>query len=202
MTNSSGQRAHQIIADLRAATDSERLTALIDQPIERAIARFRFRPCRRWSIRRIHRQLGQFVLHLAHSGIGPVPPSVDRAAEEAIALLERNFQGPARGYAGAIDSITANGEEGMNNVLIALAGLIQTRQRAEYLAWAVSRRLAQLDWPARCQVAACLLVELRELLGDVLGGATPESLADHLLALLQTSNTSVVGSASIPPAQP
>lgn len=180
------ERAAQAVAAMRHDLDPQRIVRLIDEPIDRALADFRFErpaPLTRWQF---HRLIAGFVAYLHAHGVAPARRlTPDQAAAEAVALLEVGYQGTHEcGYDGAyLDALTPAGS-GIDSVLARLAEIIRARRRYLYRQWVLARHIDPRDWPLRCAISA-LLLGARLMEGDpTLAPGRAEQFAGFIPELL------------------
>ena len=190
MTSSDGLRrkAEAIVCTLRDQLDEQRLARDIDQPIDRALATFRFDWRTPPSVRQFHRTIGSLVAHLYTHGFAvPRRLSPAQAMAEAIELLDAAYQGThERGYDGAVlDALTERGS-GIDSVLARLAEIIKLRQRYRHRQWAFARHLDPLDWPLRCAVVTVILEAQQPTGGTALADCPAAQLVDHVPELLES----------------
>lgn len=183
------QRAVHVVAALRAQLDQRRIAEDIDQPIDHALATFRFDWQIPTSISQFHGVSGALVAHVyAHGLIAGRVLSPTQAAAEALELLEIGYQGThAPGYDGAVlDALTPRGS-GIDAVLARLAEIVKVRQRHRHRQRTLIRYLDPLNWPLRCAVVDVIVKE-RCAAGDTtLAAQPPARFVDHIPDLLDSA---------------
>ena len=181
-------RAEVTLRALREELDERRFARDVDEPVDRALATFRFDWRTPPSIDQFHRVIGALVTHVYARGLTTAHVlSPTQATAEAIELLEVAYQGTHEvGYDGALlDAITERGS-GIDTVLAQLAEIIKLRQRHRCRQWAIARHLDPLDWPLHCAIVAVIL-EQRRAAGDLaLAVYRAEQLVDDIPELLDS----------------
>lgn len=188
MTNSDPhrERAEKVVAAMRGELDPRHIAKLIDEPLDRAVAGFRFERTTALTTRQFHRLIAEFVAHLYARGVAPARRlTPDQAAAEAIALLDLGYQGTYEdGYDGAfLDAVTPAGS-GIDSALARLAEVVKARRRYLYRQWVLARHIDPHDWPLRCAIAALLLESRPEEADPALSVSRPERFADLIPELL------------------
>ena len=157
------QQAADIVRALHNELDERRFARDVDEPVERALATFRFDWRTPPSLDQFHRVIGALITHIYARGLAAAPVlSPMQATAEAIELLEAAYQGTnERGYDGALLDATTEPGIGVDAVLEQLAEIIKLRQRRRYRQWTITRYLDPLDWPLHCAVVAAILEQGR-----------------------------------------
>ena len=190
MTNSDQLRQHaeRVVAALRSELDERCVAVRVDEPIDRAVAAFRFDRRGPFNTQRFHSLLEAFVAHLYAHGVVPARQLAPaQAAAEAIELLERGYQGTHEGgYDGAVLDAAAAAGSGIDTVLARLAEIIKGRRRHIYRQWVLAKHVDPHDWPLRCAIAALLLQSRRAEDGTAQIAGRPEQFADHIPELLES----------------
>ena len=179
-------RAEDIVRALREELDERRFARDVDEPVDRALATFRFDWRTPPSIDQFHRVIGTLVTHIYARGLTATHVlSATQATAEAIELLEAAYQGThERGYDGALLDATTEPGIGVDAVLAQLAEIIKLRQRRRYRQWTITRYLDPLDWPLHCAVVAAILEQGRAA-GDLsLAAYQAEQLVGDIPELL------------------
>jgi len=182
------RRAEHVVAGLRSDLDERRIAAIVDDPVDRAVAAFRFDGRGPFDAKRFHHLLAAFVTHVYAHGIVPARRLTStQASAEAIELLDVGYHGTHEvGYDGALlDALTERGS-GIDSVLARLAEIIKLRARHRHRQWAFARHLDPLNWPLRCAVAAVLLESRRAESDSGLAASRPERFADVIPDLLDS----------------
>ena len=177
------RRALEILDQLAAALDAERLSRQIDEPVDRALREFECPQTRHMSNHQFLDVLARFLRHL-HARAFPNGRqlSIPMARDEAVALLSHATS--SADYYDAFFEATELGDEGLANVLVRVADLVTARQRDAHVRWAVSSHIEPGDWRMKCQMAAILLERCRPWLPTEVRNCPPEQMADHVLELL------------------
>ena len=179
-------RAQRLLREMAALLDEGVITERIDEPVDSAVASFPFSNPSEYDHRRFHDLIVRFIQHLAACMVwrrGEL--SYDHAHDEAVALLERLYDGEhGRGYDGAVADAADPEGWGIPFVLLVLAEGIKSQQRALYARWVESRCLAGADWGLRCAAAEILLGRCRPMLSPMVQDWPAERWADQVFALL------------------
>jgi hypothetical protein len=189
MTSSrSDAQAADALERILALLDEARVRKEIDEPIDAAIAGFRFEETSPVSHRHFHQIISDFVHRVYRQGIAPHQAlSSTQASAEAIALLEEGYWGAqARGYDAALLDAANPAHNGIELVLAQLAEIIKDNQRRQYTHWVLATSLGPLAWGERCRVAALLLDRLRPYLTPPLQRCVAAQVVDELPVLITT----------------
>jgi hypothetical protein len=169
--------------------DEDYLIRHIDEPINRAAARFRHHAADQVSHERFHQVLARFVAHLYGYGMPcSVRLSRSQARDEAVALLEQLYNGPhANGYFAAMLDARQGQPPGMEVVLDRMVEAIKLRARDAHLRLVFSAILDPADWELRREIANILLDRCRPWMAEHMAGCTGAQFADDIPALLMHS---------------
>ena len=182
------ERAVKIVDQVITLLDETLLAQQIDEPIDRALQTFGCELDRPNGPRHFHEIVGRFVGHVYEQALAcPRRLSLDRACDEALALLDEGYQNPhANGYCAArLDAVDP--QAGMQLVLARLADLIKTRQRQMRIRGALAWHIDWSDWQLKCQIASILLDRCRPFLPPDVRGCEPDRFADDLPELFGTA---------------
>jgi len=190
MTNSDPslrERAKTVIAEVTALLNESYLARHIDEPIDRAAARFVWDDSLPFSHRQFHEVISRFVSHVYAHGL-PCPRhlSLTQANDEAVAMLECAYEGTCtNGYDAAVmDSVRAQ-PNGLDIVLTRLTEAIKMMQRSMHVRWVFARRLDPSAWELRCEIATFLLDRYRPWLPQEMHGCAGVQFADEIPTLLR-----------------
>jgi hypothetical protein len=176
-------RALEILDQLAAALDAERLARQIDRPIDQATREFEFLSRANVSHGQFLDIVARFLRHLlARAFPNGRQLSMSQARDEAVAVLEHAASSGGN-YEAFLEAAEPS-EEGLGNVLVRVADLIKVRQRDAHVRWAVATHIDPGDWRMKCQMAAILLERCRPWLPTEVRNCPPEQMADHVLELL------------------
>ena len=137
------KRAEDVIRTMAAYLDERYVVAHIDEPIDRAVARFSADDARPFSHQRFHEVVAQFVTHLYAHGL-PCPRTLSelQAHDEAVILLEQAYEGKyENGYDGAVLDAKLTHPYGWDVVFAALAEFAKVRWRGMHDRWVFARFL-------------------------------------------------------------
>ena len=178
-------RAQRLLREMAALLDEGVITERIDEPVDSAVASFPFSNPSEYDHRRFHDLIVRFIQHLAAGMVwGRGELSYDHAHDEAVALLERLYDGEhGRGYDGAVVDAADPEGWGIPFVLLVLAEGIKQDQRALYERWVQTRCLAGADWGVRCTAAEIMLERCRHMLPAMVRDWPAERWADSLFTL-------------------
>jgi len=180
------QRAENVISEITSSLNESYLISHIDEPIDHAVASFRWRQRPHYSHRWSNQILARFVAHLYGNGL-PCPRqlSASQAYDEAVSLLEHIYEGThANGYFAAVLDAAHAQPNGMELVLVRLAEAIKAKWRQMHVRWVFARALDPSDWALRCEIAAVLLDHLRSWLPEEMSHCHPSQFADDIPTLL------------------
>lgn len=179
-------RAARLLEQLIALLGEEQIARLIDEPVDRALLSFECGGGVGYSADLFHKVVADFVRHVYATALPGRPRlSLSRAQDEAIALLERTYEGTcANGYYAAVLDAADSSQQGLSMVLARLAESIKAHRRQMYLRWVGVRHIDPADWPTKCAMAAILIGRGRSWMPPRLHRCPPEQLADNVLDLL------------------
>ncbi|NQU41786.1 hypothetical protein HQ520_00775 [bacterium] len=188
MTNgdSPQHRAVEALHRVSALMDEGRMTRHIDEPIDKAVEAFVYDEDREYSHDYFHETIPNFVQYLYEKAIrlGRIL-SQSQAHDEAVALLERWYQGTRQnGYDGAVLDAAAPHGAGIGLVLARLAEILKARERQKYLRWIVVRHIEWADWSTRCAMARILVGRCYEVLSARIRNYPPCFFAEDVYELL------------------
>lgn len=187
MTNSEWKRkANAIIEEVLEKTVEEYLQSRIDEPIEKAAASFDFDQDSPITHQTFIQVITDFVRNVYKQGLNLGQEMSEReASAEAVAILEEGYQAAySRGYYAAfLDALNPN-LNGLEYVLVQMAGCIIAMARAKYIRMVCASRMELADWPTRCLIAETLLNRWGSSLPQNLRGCSPAQLAHHLSQLI------------------
>ena len=180
-------RATRILDRLIDLLDEERLTHLIDEPIDQALEDFRFPDAAEYSQELFHRTFAGFLQQLYGKALQPGRRiSTSAALDEAISILEHDYRGmQASGYYGALLDAADPSQGGIQLVLARLAELVKNRRRQIYVRWVAARYIDPADWHTKCALAAMLIRQCQGWMPLELKRCPAEELADFIPELLQ-----------------
>ena len=180
------ERALRLLKELERLLDEGRIARRIDEPIDKAVAQFRWPRSQEYSHRTFHETAARFVQHVCEKGLHPPRRlSFSQAHDEAVALLEQWYEGTrANGYDGAVIDAANPAHDGLRLVLVRLAKALKARERDSYIQWVQARHVRAADWQTRCAVVGILLAHCGRWLPPLLASCPPEQLADCAFDLL------------------
>ncbi len=181
------QTAQQVLNEILERLDEDRIRRAIDEPIEAAVRRFRYRWAPPSSARAFHEVTGDLVRRLYQRGRRlPRRLSPDEARAEAMSLLEQGYRRlSSRGYDGALADAVHQRLDGMNAVLLCLVEIIKSVERRAYVEWVFAGRLGRCDWPTRVEIVRLLTGRLAPCLPPELQACAPGQLVDLIPLLIQ-----------------
>lgn len=185
-SNRCSQHARALIREMSVLLDEARISERIDEPVDSAVASFRFPDVPQYGHKPFHDLMTRFVRHLVagmSSGGRDLP--YDQAHDEAVSLIERLYDGEhGPGYSGAVADAADPEGRGMACVLLSLAERIKQHCRGLYRQWVAARYLSVVDWGTRCAAAEMLLQRCRHMLPAMVRDWPPERWADHVFVLV------------------
>jgi len=155
-SDASVDRARALLEYVRWSLSDAHLAAVIDQPIDRAVATFRCPDETIQSQRAFLDCVAGFLRHIyARAFPWGRQPAWSQARDEAVSLLEsRDVLG---GYNAALrESCGAEGA-GISAVLTEFVVALKAQMRADYAQRLLSVHLGSLDWASKCHLASLIL---------------------------------------------
>ena len=180
------KRAAKLLRELGTLLNENIIAERIDEPIDTAVASFRLETVPEYRHKIFHDAIARFVRHvMAGMAWGKRELSYDQAHDEAVALLERVYDGEhGRGYDGAVADAADPEGRGIAAVLLTFAEGIKAHQRGLYTQWVEACCLAGAPWGVRCAAAEILLERCRPMLSPMVRDWPAERWADQVFALL------------------
>ena len=180
-------KVRDIIAQVSALLDEEKLHRRIDEPILCILESFDGRIEKPFAVRAFHQVIGSFVKVIYRDGL-PIKQdlSEEQAQAEAIHILQ-GYQGQvARGYGAALYDAAQTDHNGIQLVLDQMAEYVRLHERDQYLQWVLATCLDHTDWPMKCRLVEYLIRELKPYLSESILLCHPSLLADQWPHLLRT----------------
>jgi len=158
--------AAEAIRRLEVELDGARIAALIDEPVDRAAQSFVCPDQAPLDHLRFLDTMGHYVRHIYREAFpGGQQLTPGQAGDEALALLERGYEGrKGRGYDEALADASEAGEMGLLRVLLQVAELIKALTRQKHIQRILSEQITRSDFGLRCAVAQILLEHVRPYL--------------------------------------
>jgi hypothetical protein len=178
--------AAEIVQEVLKLLDEHYLYQFIDKCIEEATANFKFKRMTTMNHKDFIHVIGDFIFHIYKTGfwIRQII-SIKQARAEAVALLEKYYQGPySHGYATAFVGLLNSKLDGLEFILSQIAEIIKATTREKYIQWVYCSRIIPLDWSDRCQIAKILMNRWAPFLPPNIQQCSPAQIADHLPDLI------------------
>jgi len=159
------QTAAQVVGRIVELLSDEEVRREIDDPIDQAMASFRFEPKEDSPVRLFHQAIAECVQHLYARGMS-LRRNLDRreALAIAIAILERGYVGEqTSGYeAACLDALDPE-LNGIEHVVQQMAEIIKASEREKHAAWVIATSLDPFDWQMKQRIAEFLLERLKSV---------------------------------------
>ena len=176
-------QARRALNHLLRALEDTTLTRRIDQPIDRALHRFRLRWPAKACPRELHRAVGELARDLESAiGVELADHSDHACREEGCVRLQAM---PDHAYEHHLLSIDADPEYGIDQVLMEVAAHIKATWRGRLCAWTVLRTIQGLSWHGRRELAGMLRDMHAEHLPETLRHWPAGLLVEQIPALLE-----------------
>ena len=163
----------------------ERLQRLIDDPIEKAAAKYDFDRDRPVDHQYFLKVVTGLVSHLHRSGL-PIRTelSEEQARTEAVSLLEHHYQA-IDGYDSAYLDASGPEPDGLAQVIARMTSFFIERSRQAYLNWVWTTRVEAEGWPVRLAMAEIIIKRWGAHLPPRLADRPPAQLVNYLPGLLK-----------------
>jgi hypothetical protein len=184
-------RAAQIVDRILFLLDEQAIARAADLPVAQALDSFTLVWNPPFSVAQFHRVIGEFVAHVhACETSAARSTSVDRAKDEAIALLERGYRSADEpGYDGALLDVVYPPElfsEGIVTVLINLGEAMKAARRQQYIDWVYARHIDPFDHKLGRAIVAHILHWNRRVFPEDLRQCGEFELVDQIPFLIDS----------------
>jgi hypothetical protein len=175
-------KAAEIVHEVLELIDEQYLYQFIDKCIEEAAAEFNYKRKPAMTHQDFIHVIGDFIHHIYKTGfwIRQII-SIKQARAEAVALLEKYYQGPySSGYDTAFLDLLNSKLDGLEFILSQIAEIIKASTREKHIQWVYLSRITPLDWSTRCEISKILIKRWAPFLPPNLRQSSPVQIADHL----------------------
>jgi len=176
--------AEQIVGEVLALLDEERMAACLDAPIDHALSTFAQNAETPLGHSGFLHAISQMVLHVFQESHLCLFFPETLACGEAIHILELTYRGASpNGYESAYLE-AMNPQQGIESVLSQMVEGLKALQRRKYVHWVFTTRIVSRDWKTRCQIVEAMKRQWQRVLPLRLLEVPSEELANEIPSLI------------------
>ena len=178
--------AERVIKEITALLSDRALAERIDDPVEEVCERFSFDKKRQFSTPFFIETIGRFLQDVYKKALFVRKKlTSQRAGSEAIALLEKRYQGKSgAGFYAAVCDAKHGFPDSVGHVILSLAEYIKAEKRMHYTYYVYEKYIEIQRWDVKCMIAGVLLKRLECYLPDEFNWKKPARWGERVCDLM------------------